>query len=127
MDDMDLWLVGGAGTPKGVLLLKWQKLSESNRVRGSAELYRLDSQGIPGLRREAVYEPLDLNQHEAEQAQVIFPIPPREKSTAPVIHLPRQWFFRGSQYSTSGTLPLEIGLLRSRATDALGFMGLVPA
>lgn len=46
-DDMNLWLVGGAGDVGGVLLLKWQKVANSNKVRGKTELYCLDQNGMP--------------------------------------------------------------------------------
>lgn len=54
LNDMNLWLVGGAGTAKIVLLLKWSKVGNTNRVQGVMELYSLDANGIPIRRQREV-------------------------------------------------------------------------
>jgi hypothetical protein len=45
---MRLWLKGGKGAVKIVLLLKWSKLGNS-RVKGDVELYNLDPAGNENL------------------------------------------------------------------------------
>ena len=66
-DDMNLWLVGGNGSVKATLILKWHKIGHSNVVRGHAELYTLDTNGMPILRQE----------------EVIFPAPPPSTGAIP--------------------------------------------
>ncbi|KAE8135372.1 hypothetical protein BDV38DRAFT_285006 [Aspergillus pseudotamarii] len=107
-DDMNLWLVGGAGDVGGVLLLKWHKVGNSNKVRGKAELYGLDQNGMP-VRKES---------------KIIFPVPPQPNNILDQISLPRRILFGpGSQ----GVLDWNMNDLRRIATTALGFMSLVPA
>ncbi|PGH13168.1 hypothetical protein AJ80_06414 [Polytolypa hystricis UAMH7299] len=48
-DDMNLWLVGGNEAVNAVLPLKWITIGVTNRVKGSVELYTLDSNGMPIL------------------------------------------------------------------------------
>ena len=43
-DDMRLWLKGGNGQVKVVLLFKWSKIT-NNRVKGNVEVYDLDAAG----------------------------------------------------------------------------------
>ena len=40
--DMSLWLKGGAGAVRIVLLFKWSKKLAGNRVKGYVEVYNLD-------------------------------------------------------------------------------------
>ena len=46
--DMRLWLRGGGGRVKVVLLFKWDKII-NNRVEGRVEVYDLDAVGIERL------------------------------------------------------------------------------
>ena len=45
---MSLWLKGGAGAVRVVLLFKWSKVA-GNRVKGDVELYNLDIAGNENL------------------------------------------------------------------------------
>lgn len=47
LNDMNLWLVGGARAVKFMLILQWIRIGKTNCVRGDAELYSLDLNGIP--------------------------------------------------------------------------------
>jgi len=49
-DDMNIWLVGGNGDVKVVILIKWNKIGRSDRVRGFVEVYSLDPNGMPEQR-----------------------------------------------------------------------------
>jgi hypothetical protein len=56
---MKLWLVGGAGTVKVVLLFKWETLNSGmvngmKRVRGHVEVYDLDPAGNERLLQNEV-------------------------------------------------------------------------
>ena len=53
-DDMNIWLVGGNGDVKVVILIKWNKIGRSDRVRGFVEVYSLDPNGMPKLRQTEV-------------------------------------------------------------------------
>lgn len=54
MDDMNLWLVGGQGKVSTVVILKWERIGQSTRVRGVAELYSLDADGMSVRRQSEV-------------------------------------------------------------------------
>ena len=47
LNDTNLWLVGGAGAVKFVLILQWTRIGKTNCVRGDVELYSLDRNCIP--------------------------------------------------------------------------------
>ena len=53
-DDMNIWLVGGNGDVEVVILIKWNKIGRSDRVRGFVEVYSLDPNGMPKLRQTEV-------------------------------------------------------------------------
>lgn len=54
LSDMNLWLVGGAGMVKAVLILQWERVAGTSSVRGDVELYSLDSSGMPIRRQREV-------------------------------------------------------------------------
>lgn len=112
MDDMNLWLVGGNGTVKMAIILKWETISNTDQVRGFAEVYTLDSNGIPIMR----------------QRESIFPVPPN--AHAQEIRLTKRMLFGNAAspgMNPNINLPLKLDRLRVVATDALSLMGLVPA
>lgn len=51
---MNLLLTGGARDVGRVLLSKWQKVDNANRVRGRAERYDLDGNGMPVCKESKV-------------------------------------------------------------------------
>jgi hypothetical protein len=53
-NDINLWLVGGNGEVNVVILLKWKRIGDSDRVTGTVELYSLDANGMPKLRQTEV-------------------------------------------------------------------------
>lgn len=53
-DDMNTWLVGGNGHVQAVILINWSKNTETNRVTGIAEIYELDTDGMPVMRQSEV-------------------------------------------------------------------------
>lgn len=113
-DDMNLWLVGGSGSVKAALILKWHRIGNSNAVRGHAELYTLDANGIPVLGQE----------------ETIFPTPPPQQAQAQTIRLTRRILFGGTLpqgRNPNDLLTLRLERLRGAARDALSLMGLVPA
>ncbi|KAJ9231261.1 hypothetical protein DTO166G5_6883 [Paecilomyces variotii] len=112
MDDMNLWLVGGNGTVKMTIILKWETISNTNQVRGFAEVYTLDSNGIPIM----------------SQRESIFPVPPNAQ--AQEIRLTKRMLFGNAAspgMNPNINLPLKLDRLRVVARDALSLMGLVPA
>jgi len=67
-DDMNLWLVGGNSTVKATIILKWQTINNTNRVRGIAGFYTLDTNGIPIMRQqEPIFPPPPLQQQAQTQ------------------------------------------------------------
>jgi len=111
---MNLWLVGGQGEVKATVILNWQLVTNTNRVRGDLELYALDGNGMPRLR----------------QNLVIFPVPPPAQAATQQLVLTRGEIFGAHVFQ--GRNPRDqfifsIDLLRHEATDALALMNLVPA
>lgn len=111
-DDINSWLIGGNGFVKAVLILKWHVIGYSNAIGGHAELYTLDTNGIPSLTQE----------------ETIFPAPPPQQAEAQAIRLTRSIVFGGT--FTPGRNPndiftLRLEHLRSAARDSLAFMGLL--
>ncbi|KAL3494448.1 hypothetical protein BJX62DRAFT_234323 [Aspergillus germanicus] len=51
LNDMNLWLVGGGGSVRAVVIVIWQGVGAGNEVSGTVELYALDSAGMP-VRRQ---------------------------------------------------------------------------
>ncbi|OXV07042.1 hypothetical protein Egran_05192 [Elaphomyces granulatus] len=113
MSDMNLWLVGGNGAVKVTIILKWQKISNTNQVRGTAEFYTLDTNGIPIMR----------------QREPIFPAPPQQAQSQEFRFTRRILFgtniFPGR--NPNDVLTLRLDHLRVVARDALSLMGLIPA
>ncbi|GAD91588.1 conserved hypothetical protein [Paecilomyces variotii No. 5] len=112
MDDMNLWLLGARGTVMMVIILKWQTISNTNQVRGFAEVYTLNSNGIPIMR----------------QREPIYPVSPT--AHAQEIRLTRHMLFGNAispDRDPNDVLPLKFDCLRVVARDALSLMGLVPA
>ncbi|QKX53153.1 uncharacterized protein TRUGW13939_00229 [Talaromyces rugulosus] len=113
-DDMNLWLVGGGGKVRAAIILSWQRLSNTNQVRGNLELYTLDRNGMP--------------QHNTDLA--IFPSPTPAVAAAQQLILTRREVF-GDHVppgrNPTDQLPFSINILRGEARDALQLMGLIPA
>jgi hypothetical protein len=113
-DDVNLWLVGGGGKVRAVIILRWQRVSNTNQVRGNLELYTLDRNGMP-------QQTTDL---------VIFPSPTPPVAAAQQLILTRKEVFGDhvpAGRNPNDQLPFSINLLRGKARDALQLMGLVPA
>ena len=113
-DDINSWLIGGNGFVKAVIILKWHRVGHTNAVGGHAELYTLDTDGIPCLMQE----------------ETIFPAPPLEQAQAQAIRLTRGILFGGTsppgRKNPNDIFTLRLESLRSAARPSLAFMGLVP-
>jgi hypothetical protein len=111
-DDVNLWLVGGNGAVKATIILIWEQVPNTLQVKGVAELYALDMNGVPVLR----------------QTETIFPTPPQGQSQ---VFNPTRGMILGSYMdpgkSSNDPFPMKLDILRGRAGDALIRMGLVPA
>lgn len=77
LNDMNLWLVGGNGMVNATVILKWKRISHSDRVEGIAELYALDANGMPIMR----------------QRETVFPEPPVQQAMAQEFRLTRSMLF----------------------------------
>lgn len=113
-EDMNLWLVGGGGKVQAVVILRWQRVTDSNKVRGSVELYTLDQNGIPRLDTEIE----------------IFPSPPAALAATQQLTLTRRQVFGDHVppgQNPNSQFPFLINPLRIKAREALQMMGLVPA
>jgi hypothetical protein len=111
-NDLNLWLVGGAGAVKATIILKWQTVTGTNRVRGVAEFYTPDVNGIPVMR----------------QREHIFPAP--SQSDTQEFTLTRRMLFASTIFTgrdPSDVVTLKLDRLRVVAKDGLSLMGLVPA
>ena len=64
---MNLWLIGGNGTVKTTIIPKRQTTTNTNRIRGTAGFYTLDTNGIPIMRRQEPIFPLPLQQQTRTQ------------------------------------------------------------
>ncbi|KAL2865355.1 uncharacterized protein BJX67DRAFT_182698 [Aspergillus lucknowensis] len=114
LDDMNLWLVGGNGAVKAVIIVKWGRVGSTNQVKGTAELYTLDPAGMP-IRR---------------QSEQVFPEPPPPQARAQEFSFTRRLLvgtavFQGR--NADDVFTLKIDELRRNARDALSLMGLVPS
>ncbi|KAL4914148.1 hypothetical protein BDW62DRAFT_204870 [Aspergillus aurantiobrunneus] len=113
-DDMDLWLVGGQGQVKATIIFNWQRVGDTNTVRGAVELYSLDRNGMPRL----------------QQNLVVFPAPPAAQAAAQRLVLKRKDIFGAHVFqgqNPNDQFASSIDLLRQKATEALALMNLVPA
>jgi hypothetical protein len=111
---MNLWLVGGNGAVKAVILLIWHKVGSTNTVTGDLEYYTLDRNGLPVL----------------IQRHVIFPAPPPAQAQTQTSNLTRRILFgsvMAARANPSDAFPLRIDKLRDVARPRLANMGLVPA
>ncbi|KAJ5804299.1 uncharacterized protein N7518_000602 [Penicillium psychrosexuale] len=107
-DDLNLLLVGGAGSVKVVIIVQWSKLT-GNRVSGVAELYMCNRYGIPICRQREVIFPHDhtkLNQR---------------------LFIKRGDLLGSRVDHPNGLLEFDIDRLREYATCALCRMDLTPA
>lgn len=112
LDDMNLWLVGGGGAVKAIIILKWQTITNTNRVRAIAEFYTQDANGIPVMR----------------QREPIFPAP--SQSQTQEIRLTRRMLYASTVFpgrNPNDVITLKFDRLRVVAKDGLSLMGLVPA
>ncbi|RJE20816.1 hypothetical protein PHISCL_06835 [Aspergillus sclerotialis] len=112
--DMKMLIVGSSEAIRAVLLLKWERIRMSDRVKGFAELYEAGTRdGAPVLK----------------QRETIFPAPVPQTQPQQ-LRLERRLLFGEHVVSGQGPatiLPLDIGALRQIATVALSLMDLVPA
>ncbi|XHF98065.1 hypothetical protein AWENTII_001635 [Aspergillus wentii] len=76
-DDMNRWLVGGAGEVQAVIITKWTEIGNTKEVTGSIELYTLARDGTPRL----------------SQREEVFPIPAGTGPGAQRIRLTRRMLF----------------------------------
>ncbi|KAL2796739.1 hypothetical protein BJX66DRAFT_335716 [Aspergillus keveii] len=114
LNDMNLWLVGGGGSVRAVVIVIWQGVGAGNEVSGTVELYALDSAGMP-VRR----------QHEQ-----VFPEPALQQARNQAITFTRRMRYGDAVLHgrhPKDVLRLELDLLRENARDALGLLGLAPA
>ncbi|KAF3013385.1 hypothetical protein E8E15_004437 [Penicillium rubens] len=107
-DDLNMLLVGGDGSIKVVIIIKWSRHAP-NRVSGVAELYKCDRNGIPVR----------------DQREVIFPHNPTTGNQQLVIK--RRDLLGSGHGNPAGSLFFDLDLLRDFASRALGRMNLVPA
>jgi len=132
-DDMNLLLVGGNGSIKIVIIVKWAKLRGS-RVSGTVELFMRDRNDIPILKQ------IEIRIFEAFSSmfylliawylyiQTVFPRPT-------TTNLQRLEIRRGDLFgdallagrNRNDILYLDVERLRDHATRSLRFMNLVPA
>ncbi|KAL1851144.1 hypothetical protein Plec18167_001914 [Paecilomyces lecythidis] len=113
-DDVNLWLVGGQGEVKATIILNWQRVTNTDTVKGSVYLYTLDRDGIPRLKQNIT----------------VFPAPPPAQAATEQLVLSRREIFGGDVHqgrNPNDEFTFSINLLREMAIDALGWMGLVPA
>lgn len=113
-DDMYLWLVGGQGEVTATVILDWQRVINTDAVRGSVYLYTLDRNGIPRLRQNIT----------------VFPAPSPAQSATEQLVLSRGEIFGGNVLqgrNPDDEFTFSIDLLREKATGALARMNLVPA
>ncbi|GAD93919.1 hypothetical protein AOR_1_330174 [Paecilomyces variotii No. 5] len=113
-DDMNLWLVGGQGQVKATIILNWQRVGNTDMVRGSVYLYTLDRNGI-----------LHLRQH-----ITVFPAPAPPQAASEQLVLSRREIFGGNFFqgqNPNDQFAFSIDLLRQKATTLLALMNLVPA
>ncbi|KAJ5781471.1 uncharacterized protein N7518_009954 [Penicillium psychrosexuale] len=109
-NDMNLLLVGGDGSIRVVIIIKWRKLQGC--VSGTVELFERDRNGMPIL----------------QQSETIFPRPANGNSQQLEIRR-RDIFGPALPAGSNGNdiLYLNIEQLRSYAVESLHFMNLVPA
>ncbi|KAJ5550827.1 hypothetical protein N7461_005525 [Penicillium sp. DV-2018c] len=113
LDDLNLWLVGGAGAVNAAIILQWQTIPGTNRVGwGLAELYTPDVTGTPVMR----------------QRELVFPAPPQSQTQE--FRFTRRMLFTSTIFpgrNPDDVITLKLDHLRVVATDGLSLMGLVPA
>ncbi|KAJ9294937.1 hypothetical protein DTO271G3_6499 [Paecilomyces variotii] len=110
-DDMNLLLVGGNGSIKVVIIVKWAKLGGS-RVSGTVELFMRDRNDMPFLK----------------QTETVFPRPTTTNRQR--LEIRRGDLFGDALLAgrnRNDILYLDVERLRDHATRSLGFMNLVPA
>ncbi|KAJ9255403.1 hypothetical protein DTO207G8_3159 [Paecilomyces variotii] len=110
-DDMNLLLVGGNGSIRIVIIVKWAKLGGS-RVSGTVELFMRDRNDMPILR----------------QTETVFPRPTTTNRQR--LEIRRGDLFGDALLAgrnQSDILCLDVERLRDHATRSLRFMNLVPA
>lgn len=132
MQEVDLWMVGGDGDVRAVIVLIWQTLSNQKKdshhhhhhqaiVTGTAELYTLGTNKSATDRRRPVLC----------QRECVFPAPSSEKAQAQAFNLTRRMLFGDMKFSGKDAdeilLPLSVESLREKARVALDVMGLEPA
>ncbi|KAF4172476.1 hypothetical protein CNMCM8694_001709 [Aspergillus lentulus] len=88
--DMNLWLVGGNGAVKAVLILTWSKVGTTDTVTGDAEYYTLDWNGMPVL----------------AERHVIFPAPPPHQAQTQTLNLTRRILFGDAM--AAGAKPYDV-------------------
>lgn len=113
-EDINLWLVGGQGQVKATIILNWQRVRNTNTVRGRAILYKLDRNGMPCLQQDIV----------------IFPAHPPIQAASEQLILSRREVFGDNILqgrNPNDQLVFSIDLLREKARGALELMGLSPA
>ncbi|KAI9924864.1 hypothetical protein ASPWEDRAFT_172174 [Aspergillus wentii DTO 134E9] len=111
-DDMRLWLVGGNGVVKAVIIIEWHRVA-ADKVGGKVEVYTLDGDDAPILRQE----------------EIIFP-PPLQREHIQRIALTRGMLFGDTipqGRKPDDVLSLSLDDLRREARDALDLMRLCPA
>ncbi|KAJ9203610.1 hypothetical protein DTO164E3_2532 [Paecilomyces variotii] len=110
-DDMNLLFVGGNGSIKIVIIVKWAKLGGS-RVSGTVELFMRDRNNMPILK----------------QIETVFPRPTTTNRQR--LEIRRGDLFGDALLpgrNQSDILYLDVERLRDHATRSLRFMSLVPA
>ncbi|KAJ9292745.1 hypothetical protein DTO271G3_8444 [Paecilomyces variotii] len=113
-DDVNLWLIGSQGKVKATIILNWQRVLNTDTVRGRVELYTLDRNGVPRL----------------QQNIIVFPAPPPSRAAAERLVLTRKDIFDDHVFqgqNPKDEFGFEIDLLRHKATEELMLMNLRPA
>ncbi|OJJ39640.1 hypothetical protein ASPWEDRAFT_169472 [Aspergillus wentii DTO 134E9] len=113
-DDMNLWIVGGAGDVHAVIITKWSQVAGTNQVNGFVESYTLGRDGTPRF----------------GQREQVFPIPAGTLPGTQKIRLTRRMVF--GRRPSPGQNPrdvfeLDVDILRIHASGNLSRMGLRPA
>ncbi|RHZ54212.1 hypothetical protein CDV55_102387 [Aspergillus turcosus] len=109
MDDMKLWMEGGAPYVKNVLIIKWAMNANTKEVRGKAELYARDPAGNPYCSQQSVLFPATItgNSLYITAGDLFGPLLPQGVAATTL-------------------LPLSMDILRQEARDAMVHMGVTP-
>jgi hypothetical protein len=134
LEDMKLWLVGGNGDVRAVIILIWEsefRHHHRQAVMGMAELYTLDTDTTTTSNGDGDGDENERLQPVLRQRERVFPAPPSaEQAQNQAFRLTRKTVLGSMvdpERDPDEVLPLSIEGLRKEARAALKLMGLEAA